>query len=403
MKYLTESWHLKLFILVLASFTALLLFIADDLSISYKEAIIYFDNNNLLHYLTNLSTAVFGQNSIALRLPFILFYVGSVVLMYQLTQDYFKRESDRLISVLIFMFLPGIIGASLLVNNSIIVIFCTILYLFYYKRYWKHNYILLFIFAFIDNSFAVLFLALFFYAIKNRENQLFIISLLLFGLSMYIYGFDASGKPKSHLLDTFAIYASIFSPLIFLYFFYSMYRIGVKGKRSIYWYVSMTAFLFSFLLSFRQRILIEDFAPFVVVTVPLMMKLFFHSLRVRLPRFRDKHYKISAVALFVLFLNVVVILFNKPIYLLLKNNDDHFAYKYHFADEIAQILKKNGILSVTSNDNELVKRLEFYGIHNDKKSTNFISLSKLNIYDEKFQIYYLQKDVLNIYFVDLKK
>lgn len=403
MRHLTQNWHVNILGLVLFLFTAVLLLIADNLSISYKEALTFYDETNLLHYLSNFSVYFLGQNNIALRFPFILFYVLSVILMYKMTADYFKYESDRLISVLIFMFLPGIIGASLLVNNSIIVIFCTILYLYYYRTYNRHNYVLLFIFVFLDNSFAILFLALFFYAMKNRQNKLFIISLMLFGLSMYIFGFDTFGKPKSHILDTFAIYASIFSPLLFLYFFYSMYRIGVKGKRSIYWYVSMTAFLFSFLLSFRQKIYIEDFAPFVVVTVPLMMKLFFHSLRVRLPRFRDKHYKVAALTLFLLFVNVGVILFNKPIYLMLKQSDDHFAYNYHFADEIAQLLQKRDIHTVTSNDYKLLKRLEFYGIHTDKKSTNFISIKPLNVYDKKFQIDYLNTNILNIYYLNLKK
>jgi len=396
---LLKQWQYKVLILTLIAFAAVLLFVANTLSISYKEALIFYEQKNLLHYLTNASTFLFGQNSIALRLPFILFYIGSVILMYQMTRNYFKTETDRLISILIFMFLPGIIGASLLVNSSIVVIFCTVLYLYIYTVTNKHNFYLLTLFLFIDNSFAILFLALFFYALQNRQNSLLVISLILFGLSMYIYGFETSGKPRSHFLDMFAIYASVFSPLILLYFIYSMYRIGIKGKKSIFWYISVTALVFSFLLSFRQKIAIEDFAPFVIVTIPMMMKLLFHSLKVRLPLFRNKHYALSYVSIFILALNVLVILFNKPLYLSLKEGRSHFAYNYHFAKEIADILKNNGIKGVVSNDKDLLLRLKYYGVGENKR--NFISIEPLNLYDKKLEIVYMDKNILSVYYVKL--
>lgn len=395
----TQYWHSKLLIVSLAIFVGMLLWVANGLSISYKEALIFYEERNLLHYLTHISTFLFGQNSIALRLPFLLLYAGSVVLMYKMTHNYFKSENDRLLSILIFMFLPGIVGASLLVNNSIIVIFCTVLYLYRYKVTAEHNYYLLALFLFIDNSFAILFLALFFYALQSRHNTLLLVSLLLFGLSMYLYGFETSGKPKSHFVDLFAIYASIFSPFIFLYFFYAMYRVGIKGNKSIFWYISITALIFSFLLSFRQKIAIEDFAPFVVVTIPVMMKLFFHSLRVRLPMFRNKHYVLSYVAVFLLALNVWVILFNKPLYLLLEDKENHFAYKYHFAKEMAEILKENKIQSAFSNDKELNLRLKYYGIEEDK--THLISLKPLKTYDKKLDILYFNKNIFSLYYVNV--
>lgn len=395
-----KYWHYKFLVLLLAAFVAVLLFVANGLSISYKEALIFYEGKGLLHYLIQGSTYLFGQNSISLRLPSIILYVASVILMYQMTHNYFKNDNDRLISILIFMFLPGIVGASLLVNNSIVVIFCTILYLYRYKVTGNHNFYLLAIFLFIDNSFAILFLALFFYALQNRQNNLFIISLILFGLSMYIYGFEASGKPRSHFLDLFAIYASVFSPLIFLYFFYSMYRVGIKGNKSIFWYISVTALVFSFLFSFRQKIYIEDFAPFVIVTIPVMMKLFFHSLRVRLSVFRHKHYLLSYISVCILMVNVLIILFNKPIYLLLKDEKNHFAYNYHFAKEIADVLKENHITAITSSNEELNLRLKYYGIQENKY--NFISLDKLNHYDKKFHITYLDKNILTIYYVNLR-
>ena len=147
------------FLLVIVS---ILLFKVElSLSISYKEALNVFINNSMLTFITKTSLYLFGQNDIALRLPFILFYFFSVILMYKITENYFKYESDRLISIIIFMVLPGVLSASLLVNSAIIVTFFTLLYIYYYQKYNKHLYILLFICLFIDYSFAILFLALF--------------------------------------------------------------------------------------------------------------------------------------------------------------------------------------------------------------------------------------------------
>ena len=105
---------------------SILLYLANSFSISYDEAEIYFNQNNILAYITNFFTTVFGQNDFALRLPFILFYGGSSILLYLLTDDYFKSQWDRVLSVAIFMLLPGVNSAALLVNESIIVIFGTL-------------------------------------------------------------------------------------------------------------------------------------------------------------------------------------------------------------------------------------------------------------------------------------
>lgn len=384
-----------IFYFLLTLFVVVLFFVANGLSISYKEALNVYDNTSLLTLVTLPFLKLLGHNDIALRLPFILFYVISVLLMYKITEDYFKKQSDRFINVIVFMLLPGVLSASLLVNTAIIVTACALTYLYYYKIYEKHNYYMLVVFLFVDNSFAIFFLALFFYSLQKRENRLLVISLLLFGLSMYIYGFTTEGKPKGYLIDVFGIYASIFSPLLFLYFLYSMYRIGLKGNRSVYWYISTTALIFSFIFSLRQRVSIEDFAPYVVITLPLMMKLYFHTVRVRLPQFRSMHYNIAYTVLFVLAINVTLTLINKPLYLFLEKPKKHFAYKYHFAKEIAAILKQNNINEIFSNDLELMKRLKFYDIQSGDKY--FLTFKAYKKNHQKYDVQYYGKDILTFY------
>ena len=385
--------------LLIFHFTVLL-FLINDMSISYNEALIFFqDDKNLLSYIVNISCAIFGQNDFALRVPFLLLYICSSVLMYLLTKDYLKSQRDRLITLAIFMILPGVNSSALVINESIIVIFFTLLYIYLTKVKNKKCYLLLVLFLFIDNSFAILFLALFFYSIKKRDNVQLLLSLVLFGISMTMYGFEMGGRPQGYFLDTFAIYATIFSPVLFLYFFYAIYRIGIKHEKDIFWYISMTAFGLSLIFSLRQRIQIEDFAPFVVISIPIMVKLFIHSLRVRLKEFRKIHYMLFKVAMVVLVLNFVGFVFNKYLYLILDNPKIHFAYNYHIAKDLANKLKHTGINSITVEDKPLMLRLKFYGIENSNKY--YISKFKNVKYNQVIDIVYHDKIIEKFYIVDL--
>lgn len=371
-----------------------------SLSISYKEALNVFVNNSVLSLISNTSMYIFGQNDIALRLPFILLYSFSVILMFKITENYFKYEKDTYISILIFMFLPGVLSASLLVNSAIVVTFCTLLYIYYFEKYKKHSYLLLGIFLLIDNSFAILYLALFFYGLKNKDKKLIYYSIILFILSMSIYGFSTDGKPKGYFVDTFAIYATIFSPVLFIYFIYVLYRTGIKKDFSLSWYISITAFLLSLLFSFRQRVYIEDFAPYVVISIPLMLKTFVHSYRIRLKEFR-RFYDILAVTIIIMLsLNVIFTFINRPFYLVLTNPAKHFVYKYHFIKELADELKLKNINKISSDDKELLLRLKFYGI--EEGEDFYISSKEFYNYDEKISIIYYGKELYLIYYKKIK-
>ncbi len=383
----------SLFFVVLLS----LFYSANSMSISYGEALNVFKNTSLLTILTNSSIYIFGQNDIALRLPFILFYILSLLLMFLLTRDFFNKQSDRYISLSIFMILPGLISASLLVNSAIVVTFLVLLYVLYYQKWKKHCYALLVLFLFVDNSFAILYLALFFFSLRHKDKKLLIISLLLFFISMSIYGFDSSGKPRGFLVDTFAIYATIFSPLLFIYFFYTVYRSGIKKERGLIWYIATTSLIFSFVLSFRQRINIEDYAPYVVIFLPYMVRTFLHTIRVRLPQFRNKHYLISSLVLIVLFINLFFTIVNKPLYMLVEDPKKHFIYKYDYVKQLAKDLKENHINDIYTDDKKVLLRLKFYDINSGDKF--YLSTKDLKIYDYKFEIKYYGKVIYTAYVI----
>ncbi len=384
-----------IFITLLITAAVVLLTAATTLDISYNESVNYFHNFNELTILTHISTYLFGPSNISLRLPFILIYLLSIILFYKLSSKYINSNRDILISTAIFMALPGVISASLLVNTSILVIFSVLLYIYIYNITSRHSYILLVLFLFLDNSFAILFIALFFYSLKHKDNKLLIVSLILFGISMQMYGFDSGGKPKGFFIETVAIYSSIFSPFIFFYFAYSLYRTSIKGELDLLWYISTTTLIFSILLSFRQSIPIEDFAPFVVVAIPIMVKTFLSSYRVRLPQFRIKHKIGLNIAIVVLLLNSAILLINKPLYLLVENPKKHFAYKHHFAQEIATILKKNNIRAIKTTNLRLQERLKFYGIKNGNRYTLYPY--RVNSLDKDITIKYYNMALLPLF------
>jgi len=366
-----------------------------QLSISHYEAEIFFHHNDALHYLVRASCAIFGQNDWALRLPFVVIHFASASLLYKISKPLLKRRIDRLVSVGVYLVLPGISAAALLVNEASLVIFLTLLFIWYFQN-GRQNlaFFVLIVSLSVDNSFAILYLALFFYGIFTRNPKLFGLALILFGLSMSIYGFDAHGKPKGYFLDTLGVYAAAFSPLVFLYYMYSMYRILIKEKKELLWAISFVAFAFSALLSLRQRLILEDFIPFAVIAVPLMVRTFFNSFRVRLPRHRRYHTSILMIVLFSLSLNFVFTIFNKPLYHVVKETDNHFVYNYHVAKELSIWIKSQDVKALHVKDPKLALRLQFYGIK-PAASPQLLHLESKKIAPGDFVLTYANKKIVH--------
>lgn len=393
---LANSKYTIYFYIILAVVVSLLIFTANfSLSISYKEAINLFENNSVLSIITKSSIYFGGHNDLALRIPFIIFYLLSIILMYKITKNYFKYSLDRFISIVIFMLLPGVLSASLLVNTAIISIFFTLLYIYYYQTYNKHLYFLLPFLLFLDNSFMILFLALFFFSLKTDDKKLLYFSAILFGISVIIFGLPTDGRPKGYFLDTLGIYSAIFSPILFIYFIYTIYKIAINKQLDLSWYICATALILSILVSFRQKIYIEDFAPYVVIAIPSMIKIFMHSYRVRLKEFRKKYNLVAILTVIMLFVNVFFTFFNKALYLMLPDIKQHFVYQYHFAKELSEELKKRGIDNILFDDKALELRLKFYEINS--ANDYFLSQKEFYNYDEKISIKYYNKELFVVY------
>ncbi len=340
----------------------ILFFQTSELSISYHEAELLYGEFSFLQSIISASISLFGQNDFALRLPMIILHLLSIILLNEISKKYIPSAKNRLWLILAFTLLPGVISSSLIVNSAGLLIFGILLFAYLYENYSiKVIYLLLPIYAVVDAGFVYLFLALMTYHLFSKEKYYFTYNLGMFALSIYIYGFEAHGAPSGHFLDAIGVYSAVFSPIIFVYLVYSLYRRYLTDKMDLEWYISSTALLVSLILSFRQRVSIEYFAPYLMLGLPLAAQTFISSYRVRLKMFRTGYKAIFIVSFILLALNTVVVFFNKDLYLLIENPKKHFAYDMHVAKELAEQLKSKDIYCVKTDIKNQI-RLKFYGI-----------------------------------------
>lgn len=367
-----------------------------ELSISYNEAEILNGDFSLLQLLINSSIMLFGQNDFALRLPMILLHILSAILLYNISKKYIKVERNRLWLLIIFILLPGVISSSIIINSAGLILFGLLLFVHIYENYSiKYSYFLLLSYMLLEGGFAALFMGLVFYSLYKKDRRFLLFNMLMFFSSLSIYGIDTHGSPKGYFLDSIGIYAAIFSPIIFIYLFYTLYRRYLTKELDMLWFVSTVALLFSLLLSFRQRVPIEYFAPYVILCLPLVAQTFEHSYRVRLSIFRRNYRVAFVVSLVLLLINSSVVFFNKYLYYVIEEPKKHFSYKMHVAKELAQKLKGMGIECINS-DEKMSKRLEFYGV---TKCNNYL-LEEINLdkaTESSVTISYKKRDVYSAY------
>ena len=384
----------SVFLICLIDFV-FLLYAANSLSISYNEAEIFFQKHSLLGYILKLSAHFFGQNDLAVRGVMIFFHIASVVLMYKVSKFYIKLEFDRIIAVLLFVLLPGTIASALIINNAGICITLALLciYLFHIKK--KILFSLFFCLAFfIDGDFLIFYAGFFIFALYKRKPPLAWLSAILFLLTLYFFGFETNGRPSGHFIDTFGIFAAVFSPFVFIFFVYTIYRIWVKEKKDLLWFIAICSFCFCMIVSVRQRLELEQFLPFCVIATPLMVRVFFNSYRVRLPKFRKGHKICTGLVMLFLIFNWSAIIFNQIFYLFLNDPTKHLTYKFDVAKELADKLKEAGVQDIATEDTRLALRLKFYGIKTKSYSKNLLASADLDE-KSKFSIEKMGKVVAN--------
>ncbi|MCK9491853.1 MAG: hypothetical protein M0Q24_07165 [Sulfurimonas sp.] len=350
--------------LILGIDATILLFETSSLSISYAESMILYEEFSFLSLLAKISIYFFGTNDFALRLPMIILHLFSAILLYKISKEYVQKEKNRLWLVLVFVLLPGVVSSAIILNSAGLIIFGLLLFVYIYKNFSiKYTYFLLSLYVLVAGEFVYLFLALGIYAIYKKEKNFFIFNISAFFISIFLYGVDSNGAPQGHFLDAMGVYTAIFTPIVFIYLFYVLYRRYLTKNIEILWFIATIPFLLSLILSFRQRIGLEVFAPYLILALPLAAQTFYHSYRVRLKMFRTKYRLIFTIALIFLALNTLVVFFNKELYPYMNKPQNHFAYNMHVAKELAKELKNRGVECVDT-DYKMSSRLRFYGVTN---------------------------------------
>lgn len=385
-----------LFCLILGINVGLLLLACGDLSIHHKEAAGVFYSQDLLFVVVRFFLNTFGWNDYVLRLPFVLLHMGNMFLLYRISRLYLKKPRDSLTVVLVYALLPGVIFSALFVLKSGFIIFVTLLCCYYQVRFKKMPYPIMLIAVFLDGSFAVLFFALFFYALKNKNTLGMFASLVFFALNMYLFGLDVSGSPRNYFLQNLSKMAFYFSPLLLVYYFYTIVN-ALKKQNNILVDIGATSLFFVILLSFRQDVDLESLFPMSVVALPVAIRHFFSDMRVRLPNFRAAYVR-RFVVIFVLLLTQSFVLYgNKLLYLFGMQN--HFASSYYISKDLADILKSLGVESINVGNRKLELALRFYGIKSGE-SPYLLPIANLNeSYIDEIDIVYFGKKVASFVIV----
>jgi len=304
---------------ILFIYVSAVFYLATTTPLSPHEAKIFYNSNDIVSTFMHWGDYVIG-GFLGLRIFSIFFGFLSISLFYELSRRYFPQRSDAYLATTIFMFLPGILTATTLVNVAIIVLPLVLYFVLMYERnsFWSLPFVMLALF-FIHEASIIFFAALLLYGLVHKDKKLSIFSATFLIAFVYLAkGIEIGGGPSGHFVEIFGLYATVFSPLLFLYFFYAMYRILLREEKTLLWYISFTALSFSLLLSIRQRVYITDFAPYVTIAIVLMLDVFNNSVRVRLPEFQKRYKRAFYAVIAFLGLSVFIIIFHQLFFFVLK-------------------------------------------------------------------------------------
>lgn len=389
----------KIFAALLGINLLILLAQIPGLSISYHEARILYGDPSFLKSVMTLFLNLFGSNDYVLRLPMIGFHLISAILLYLISGYYVSRKYDRIWILAIYLLLPGVTSAALLVNIAGVKIAILFTFVYLYLRFNNWALAVLPLFLILDSTAIYFYVSVAVYAFTRRNYVLMGFSLLLFSGAIFYFDPGIGGVPEGRFLDALAIYAAIFSPLVFIYLFYVLYRRFIANERDLLWIIASSMFLVSLLLSFRQKVNIQDFAPYIMVALPLAAQTFFHTYRVRLPIFRRRYRLLFYAAFSLLVLNAFAVLFNHWFYKWIEKPRNHFSYTMHVAKELANTLKDENIRCVTTNK-KMQLRLHFYGI--EQCSSTILSNNKESN-SKKVTISYIDVPIYTVYVTKVNK
>ena len=340
-----------------------LVYLAITLPIGPNEALLYYESDKILYTLTHVANGWFG-NDLDFRLPFLLFGLINMALFLMMSEVYFQKKEESYLATSIFALLPGIITSSILVNIAGLVVTLVLVFLIFYEK--KKVYaqaLTMILLLLIHNASIIFFIAILIYSALKRDRLLFVFSLFLAFLSLFYFnGLSVDGRPSGEFMELFGLYMALFSPLVFIYFFYALYRIWQREQKDILWYISFTAFVLSIILSLRQQVIMTDFAPYVIIAVVLMILIYQKTVQVRLPQFQRMYHFGFKMVIGSLIFTALIILFHKTFFLFMENKSKHFTYPFYEPYWQVMELKEIGQNCYTVESVKKQYQLKYYGI-----------------------------------------
>jgi len=357
------SSRTDLFYTSLGLYFLILVALAITTPITPSEARLFFDpidrpTQFLIQAGYSLSHTEFG-----LRSAFLLLGAINTLLYYQITAYFFSRRGDRYLVMMIYLSLPGVIASTVMASDAIII--STLILLFVYgflKSNWWMTTIPLLLLSSVHWSSYILYLGLMLYAFSTHSRRLFAISTL--SLILYlIFGIHAPDLgSRSYFLDIFGMYAAVFSPLLFIYLFYVLSRILLRGGRDIVWYISFMSLIVSMLLSLKFRIKIIDFSPYIMLGIIPVVHVYYGSLRVRMRRFQGGYRVIFWITVSTLWLSSLSIVLHQPIYRLVGAESYSIVAPVYEPYDRANRLKAEGKSCVDDIRERSLHQMRYYGI-----------------------------------------
>lgn len=280
---------------------------------------------------------------IGLRLfPYLLGLLNAW-LYWKILEGYFTLSSDRRFAFFLYLILPGVIASGVLLNEATYAFTMVLLFLLgHQRRSLRLQLLALFLLLPTPTAAFAFYAMIGLYGYRKGDYRLMTLGLILLPLSLLVGGYDFSGRPRGHFLELLGVYAALFSPLFFIYYFYALYRVSLEGPRDIYWYVASGAMVISILLSIRQQILIVDFSPYLLAGAMIPIAVYFRSLRVRMRSFQGPYRLAGAIVVATMILSALTLFLHRPIYRMLGSPKGFFAAPLYRPYDLAAKLKKEG-------------------------------------------------------------
>ena len=309
------------------------------------------------------SSSLLPKSNVALRIVPFIFTLASIYLLYLQLEK--LRAKDKFIALFSLSLLPVMLAAGCAVNDGSLLLFLLLLFCHLHPK--KSCAIPAFFILLLPQASLIFSLALFAFYAQKRLIKGSALALLLFLFAVFLHGFDFGGKPRGYFTDVLGLLALAFTPILFLYIFYCIYRdlLALKKRKSLDLKLSFaaTGLFLCLMLSLRQKLDLEYFLPFLLLYYPRCVLSFAHSYYLRLPMHRGFYKSSLNLALSLIFSFALILLGSEALFYTDLEPKKHFLINYKGAKALSDELKKLDI-SCLANASQ---RLGFYGIENSSK------------------------------------